>query len=611
MRGDQGGALGQAWTALWEDAPGRLAFALRLTLVCCVTTLIVQWFEIPEPALTVYLVLFLNRPERVGSILVGLVMLAFISVLILFLLPLAAAMIDKPSWRVLAMTGLSFGLVFLGSASRLRPFGSTMALITAYVLAMLGDVPEGEVATRGLLYAWLFVGVPAGVSVAADLVIAPAARKQVGRLLARALCDAAELLNHPGDEARAALIATRRRASLAMPALLKLVRIEAPMTGTRAEAFSSAWPATMRILAAVDLIAAYPDGAARETIANALKPTLREMAAILRDGGYPVAIDPPNWTLPLPDDLVSLTKSLSDDLAGFASAPQSTAKTTHDGGFFASDAFTNPAHVRRGIKVTLAAMTCYILYALWDWPGIHTAMITCYIVGLGTAAETVEKLSLRIAGCLFGAAMGLAAIIFVMPSVTSIVGLLFVVAGGMVVACWVAAGDSRISYAGFQIAFAFLLCVLQGAGPGFDLAIARDRVVGVLLGAFVSYLVFTYVWPVSISGQIDRMIAELLERLTNSGQTPLEARQALSDQATATKAELRHLLDLARLEPSGLRPGDAWIGSRLRLLDLADHLDSPLLLARQRGDRSDRLLQDRINDLIAAKAEIPTDDVRP
>ena len=119
-------------------------------------------------------------------------------------------------------------------------------------------------------------------------------------------------------------------------------------------------------------------------------------------------------------------------------------------------------------------MTCYLLYSLWDWPGIHTAMITCFIVALPTAAETIEKLSLRIAGCLVGAGLGLAALVFVLPGVTSIGGLLLILAGGMGLACWIAAGPARISYAGFQIGFAFLLCILQGSAPEFDLAVARD-----------------------------------------------------------------------------------------------------------------------------------------
>ena len=59
-------------------------------------------------------------------------------------------------------------------------------------------------------------------------------------------------------------------------------------------------------------------------------------------------------------------------------------------------------------------MFCYCLYVLLDWPGIHTCFITCYIVALGTAAEAVEKLTLRMLGCLLGAAAGIAAIVFVL-----------------------------------------------------------------------------------------------------------------------------------------------------------------------------------------------------
>src|SRR5205814_5905005 len=44
---------------------------------------------------------------------------------------------------------------------------------------------------------------------------------------------------------------------------------------------------------------------------------------------------------------------------------------------FVSDAFTNPAHVHFALKVTFAAMFCYIFYMAIDWSGIHTALITC------------------------------------------------------------------------------------------------------------------------------------------------------------------------------------------------------------------------------------------
>src|SRR5262249_4824585 len=154
-------------------------------------------------------------------------------------------------------------------------------------------------------------------------------------------------------------------------------------------------------------------------------------------------------------------------------------------GFFLPDAFTDPKYVRYALKTTAAAMFCYVLYTLLDWPSIHTCFITCYIVSLGTTAETIEKLSLRILGCIVGAAAGIVAIVYVMPSLTSIGALLAVVFLGGLASAWVAAGSPRISYAGFQLAFAFFLCVIQGPSPAFDLSIARDRIIGILLGNVV------------------------------------------------------------------------------------------------------------------------------
>src|SRR5262249_9757882 len=141
------------------------------------------------------------------------------------------------------------------------------------------------------------------------------------------------------------------------------------------------------------------------------------------------------------------------------------------GGFFLKDAFTNPEHLQYAVKITVAAIFCYVLYSLLDWPGIHTCFLTVYIVAQTTAAESVEKLSLRIIGCLVGAVAGYAAIIFLVPYLTSIGGLMIAVFVGAWGAAYVAAGSPRISYAGFQIAFAFFLCVIQGSGPAFDLTV--------------------------------------------------------------------------------------------------------------------------------------------
>ena len=250
-------------------------------------------------------------------------------------------------------------------------------------------------------------------------------------------------------------------------------------------------------------------------------------------------------------------------------------------GFFEADAFTNPDYVHYALKTTAAAMFCYLLYSLLDWPGIHTCFITCYIVSLGTTAETVEKLTLRILGCLVGAAAGYGAIIFLFPSLTSIGQPDGRRLSRRFAAGYVAAGSPRISYAGFQIAFAFFLCVVQGSAPAFDLTIARDRVIGILIGNLVVYLLFTNLWPVSVGKRIDPAIAALLRRLSAMMRAADTRRAALWRlQAQSQLAEIETNIDLAAYEPAAVRPSATWLAARRYAADEIGALGEPAAVER-------------------------------
>src|SRR4030095_5307181 len=174
--------------------------------------------------------------------------------------------------------------------------------------------------------------------------------------------------------------------------------------------------------------------------------------------------------------------------------------------FFVSDAFTNPAHVHFALKVTLAAMFCYIVYMAIDWSGIHTALITCTFIALETTGATLHKGILRIGGCVIGGALALLTIVFLMPHMETIASLVVVIACASAIAGWVAAGSELISYGGLQIAFAFFYSVFQGYAPDTDLDNVRNRVVGILFGLIVTGLVFAYIWP---EHTIDRLRAAL------------------------------------------------------------------------------------------------------
>ncbi len=148
-----------------------------------------------------------------------------------------------------------------------------------------------------------------------------------------------------------------------------------------------------------------------------------------------------------------------------------------------------------------------------------------------------------------------------MPNVTSIGGLMGVVFLATLVSGWIAAGGPRISYAGFQLAFAFLLSVIQGAAPAFDMTIARDRTIGILFGDLVVAIVFTQIWPMTIAARIDPAIAGLLRRLAALTAAAKRARAMGTRRGDARKPRApssRISISPAMSRPRSVPPRPGW-----------------------------------------------------
>ncbi len=496
-------------------------------------------------------------------------------------------------WRVIAIALISFGLLFLASASKLRPIGATLALITAYALDVLGGVQVGEEVTRGLLYFWLFIGIPAAVSALVNLLIAPPPRRLAERAIARRLAVAARVLRAPDSHAPRALA----EASEGSGELLKWLHLAALEKTSRPELIAllhQAAGATLSLFAALEVMLGHPEAALPADLRERLARIVDELSGQWARGRQPRGFDweetPAEAELSPP--AAALLAEFKASLSDFSKARPSDAPEAHvaaePAGFFAADAFSNPDHVRYALRTTAAALFCYLLYSVLAWPGIHTCFLTCYIVSLDTVAESVEKLSLRILGCLIGAAAGIAAIVFLVPSLTSIGHLLIVVFLGALLTGYVAAGSPRIAYAGFQAAFAFFLCVLQGNGPGFDMVTIRDRVIGVLLGNFVAYVALSSFWPVSVGRRVDPAIARLLARLSAlSDAIGIGRRRDLAAGVEDQLAAVETDLEVVRYEPAALRPSPAWLELRRELLEAIAALKAPLLLSAGAGAGND------------------------
>jgi multidrug resistance protein MdtO len=156
-------------------------------------------------------------------------------------------------------------------------------------------------------------------------------------------------------------------------------------------------------------------------------------------------------------------------------------------------------------------MLCYIVYVSLDWPGLSTSIITCAVTALSTIGASRQKQLLNIAGAVVGGfGLGLGAQIFILPYVDSIGGFTVTFAAASAIAAWVATSSSRLSYCGLQIAFAFYLVHVSDFALQTSLAIARDRVIGVLLGITMMWLVFDRFRPKKASHMmVDTFVANL------------------------------------------------------------------------------------------------------
>ena len=189
---------------------------------------------------------------------------------------------------------------------------------------------------------------------------------------------------------------------------------------------------------------------------------------------------------------------------------------------FVADALSNPEHLKFGLKGCLAASLCYILYNSIDWPGISTAITTCLLTALSTVGSSRQKQVLRFAGAIGGGVVvGMGAQVFILPYLDSIAGftVLFVLVTG--IAAWFATSGPRLSYFGVQFAVAFYLIHLQEFTIQTSLAVARDRVAGILLGLFMMWLVFDQLWGTPAAVEMRRTFISNLRSLGRFVREPL------------------------------------------------------------------------------------------
>jgi multidrug resistance protein MdtO len=536
---------GLIWRRILNDLtpfPGRFQLSWQVALVCSIAAAVSMTFRIPEAAISIYLVIFLMKRDALNNCIMALGLVLLAALVVAGMVPLISATADSPAVRLAIIFGASFVFLYLSSATMLGEQAAIVGLIIAFLLTLVSDVPVANIADQGLLMAWKMVLVPMAVMFLFSLVAGPAPQRLVRDKIAERLRCAAGLYEIGAHSGALRQLLSEGNQALAQKMMLTRVLRLAPRPETLW--LTGAVATSYQVLVYASRHANLAAGETCPEHAAVLNRFADQVAA----GEFPKPADACGTDLPVHDPIMEVLAKLATPDGG--SQPDVSSPE-----LVSADALTNPEHLRFALKTASAALLCYLLYTGIHWDGIHTAMITCYVASLGSVGETVHKLVLRIGGCLVGATLGVASLFFIMPYITSVGGLMILVFLGVLAGAWVSSGSERINYAGVQIALAFLLTVLNDFGPSFEFSQASDRIIGILVGNLVVFLIFTRFWPKSAllaAGEKLSKAAALLERATDKG--PPSARNGDIAEVHTVLAEADRLIETAVFETAHMHP---------------------------------------------------------
>lgn len=183
---------------------------------------------------------------------------------------------------------------------------------------------------------------------------------------------------------------------------------------------------------------------------------------------------------------------------------------------FKEGAFSSGESVRFALRGTLAAMACYVVYNAIAWRGLVTSVTTCMITALSNVGSSRQKQFLRVAGTILGGVViGMTAQVVLLPYIDNIASFTVLFSAVTALSGWITTSSPRLSYAGVQTAFAFYVTHLRVFGPQTSLSVARDDVMGILLGLFSMWLLFDTIWAKDAATEMAGLFVRNLRRVAS------------------------------------------------------------------------------------------------
>jgi multidrug resistance protein MdtO len=571
------------WEFLKEELapfPGRGGVVARMVLASTVMMIITMVFRLPYGAYSAFYVFQLSRESQRASINSAGTIVAAFGVSAAVALAGAMLVLGDPGLRLLWVFATLFIMFYAVSTLTSYSAALRFGYLLAIVIPLFDRPVSAETKVEQLLWVVFVLTLATGIALWVELLLVKFTESaDLPGLLDRRLASVEDLFQvyAQGRRPDAAKKELARFSMLGTSRLRNILQ-RSPQSRHYREQMGAVVGLTGNL---INLAMEWTPGSVsdRERI-QALAVNLGRIRNDLMNGGTPQPI-PPNETAFSADSALLIERmEINVSLIGeMLTAHQSLSayelrqsKKEQASRFLVPDALSNPEHLQFALKGCLAASLCYLTYNLIDWPGISTAVITCFLTALATTGASRQKQILLLTGAAAGGLLGLASQLFVLPYMDSIAGftvwfIVVTIAGAWFVTC-----TPRLSYFGLQLAFAYNFVNLQEFTIQTSLTPARDRVAGILLGLSMMWLVFDRLWgaPAAVTmktglGSTLRLMAQFArEPISESLPTAIERGYSLRDTIEKGFENVRALADQALFEFGSSRERNLALRDQIR-----------------------------------------------
>jgi multidrug resistance protein MdtO len=577
------------WKLLEEELvpyPGRAALVGRMVLAATLAMFITMTFRIPYGGYCALYALTISRESPQMTVKAAVTRTVSFALGAIYILIGAALFVDDPTLRLLWVIGTMFLMFYAVSAMSTFVSAVNIGYLIAMTTPLWDEHTSGEFRVERTLWAAFALTIGSAVAVVVELLLdAITPGNDLLRSIADRLASVEALLGSYGTDGPVDQSAGNKVARLAMLGTSRLRRTL--RTSNYPQDYREQMGAVVALVGRlVDTAASLtpigtPAGGDDRQRIRALATSIGSIRADLLRGKAPHAIElhdasQPSGGVPLLREMEKTVSLIPEVFSGAAPMGEfgiSASEDKQPSTFLVRDAFSNLDHLKFGLKGGLAASLCYMIYNAIAWPGISTAITTCLLTALTTVGFSRQKQILRFAGAIVGGIVfGMGAQIVVLPYLDSIAAFTVLFVAVSAVGAWFATSSPRLAYFGVQLIIAFYLINLQEFKEQISLGVARDRVVGILLGLFAMWLVFDQLWGTLASVELKKAFIANLRALAEFQRQPrpeerkiaIERSYSLRETINTNFDKIRSLADGVLFEFGPSRSQDLKLRSQIR-----------------------------------------------